>query len=240
MRYVEVFGGTAAVLAIKARSREEIFNDLNRDLVNFWRQVKFHPNELARSVRFIPWSFSEWQDAVKNRGQLPTEILRAAAFCAASMQSKNGLMSSWSRRKAQAPLIGTFLIGRKIRRMAARLRRVVIEEMPFDKLIPYYDSPDTVFYCDPPYPGHQAYKVGFSEKDLCRLVELCRRVKGKVIISSALQHATYFRGFRVRRIRVDYTIEIGVPRRRFELLAMNWCESLQSAKSADSSSAPNV
>src|SRR5262245_1274202 len=45
--YVEVFAGSAKLLFAKEPSHWEIINDINGDLVNFFRVAKHRPGELA-------------------------------------------------------------------------------------------------------------------------------------------------------------------------------------------------
>lgn len=113
-------------------------------------------------------------------------------------------------------------IKRKIMRMAARLRSVVVENMEFEKAIGFYDSPQTLFYADPPYPGHHAYRVKFSEQDFDRLVESLRGIRGKMLLSISEEHRRKLKGFRVREIHMRYTLKGAKPGPRTELLAMNF------------------
>lgn len=220
-KYVEVFGGSAAILACKQPSRSEVYNDLDEELVNFWRQVQFHPVELARILRQIPFSaslFAQWR---KSRTAQPTELLRAAVYCFCSLASFNGLMGTFERRVVPRPHELNY-IKRKIMRMAARMRGVVVENMECEKVIDFYYSPHTLFYADPPYPGHAAYRVKFSQSDFERLVERLRGIKGKALLSISHEQRPLLKGFRIRDVHMRYTVKGGRPGPRLELLAMNW------------------
>ncbi len=181
MRYVEVFGGTGALLATKQPSRHEIYNDLDGELLNFWRQLQYHPMELARVVRLLPYSkelFAQWMRAVSGQ---PTELLRAGTFCYVSLASVNGLRNSFGRQR-NAKVHRLMYLLRKIVRLAARYRSVILENLHFQKLIEFYDGPETLFYCDPPYPGHRGYRVKFGQQDFDQLAELLKRIKGKAVM----------------------------------------------------------
>ncbi len=73
--------------------------------------------------------------------------------------------------------------------IAERLLRVQIENRPACDVIRLYDSPQTLFYCDPPYV-HQtrgdakAYKYEMSDAQHAELALLLNRVKGKVAVSN--------------------------------------------------------
>ena len=60
----------------------------------------------------------------------------------------------------------------------------MIEHDDFRTIIRKYDSPDTLFYVDPPYIGKEKYYAGgFTEKDHLELADLLNRIEGKAIIS---------------------------------------------------------
>lgn len=59
--YVEPFGGAANVLLAKEPSRLETYNDLNDDIVSFFRILRDHPNDLIRRIQLTPWSRREFE-----------------------------------------------------------------------------------------------------------------------------------------------------------------------------------
>jgi DNA adenine methylase len=69
-----------------------------------------------------------------------------------------------------------------------RLQRVQIENAPAEEVIRRYDSPETLFYCDPPYPHEargdsKAYGYEMTDREHEELAGLLRSVKGAVAIS---------------------------------------------------------
>jgi DNA adenine methylase len=73
--------------------------------------------------------------------------------------------------------------------IAQRLLRVQIEHAPAIEVIKRYDSEETLFYCDPPYPhdsrtDSNAYAYEMSDDDHRALAEALHGVKGKVALSS--------------------------------------------------------
>ncbi len=69
-----------------------------------------------------------------------------------------------------------------------RLRTVHVENLPWEKILPKYDTPETCFYLDPPYP-HSTRKNGkylheMTDDDHRRLVEAVPTLQGMVLISS--------------------------------------------------------
>ncbi len=71
-----------------------------------------------------------------------------------------------------------------IKRASRRLRRVVIENQDFEKLILSKDNETSFFYCDPPYANTSGYKTGDFDHE--HFFDWCRKMvkKGNVIFLS--------------------------------------------------------
>lgn len=81
-RFIDVFGGGGSILFAKEKHAElEVYNDANSDLVNFFRCLKYHRQELQREIRYYLNSremFFDCQTQLDMRGF--TDIQRAAMF----------------------------------------------------------------------------------------------------------------------------------------------------------------
>lgn len=82
-RYIEVFGGAGWVLfGQEYHCSLEVLNDKNNDLINLYRCVKFHCQELIKELNWILQSrklFFECREQLKGDMGL-TDIQRAARF----------------------------------------------------------------------------------------------------------------------------------------------------------------
>ena len=58
-RYIEIFGGSGAVLLGKEPSKFEVYNDIEGELVNFFRVVKNRPAELLLELDLLPLNSRE-------------------------------------------------------------------------------------------------------------------------------------------------------------------------------------
>jgi DNA adenine methylase len=78
--YVEAFAGGAQVFFHKAPSKVEVLNDLDGEIVNFFRVCQLHYEELLRYSRFVLVS-RKWFDLLRatDPGML-TDIQRAARY----------------------------------------------------------------------------------------------------------------------------------------------------------------
>lgn len=78
--YVEPFAGAAWVLFGKAPSKVEILNDIDLDLINFFRVVKERPQELLTSFEWELVSRAEFERLAKCDPDKLDEIQRAHRF----------------------------------------------------------------------------------------------------------------------------------------------------------------
>ena len=77
--YLEPFAGSLAVLFSKPRSAIETVNDIDGDIVNFFRVLRAEPERLAREINLTPYARAVFDDAHENRGE--TDFDRAVRFC---------------------------------------------------------------------------------------------------------------------------------------------------------------
>lgn len=188
--YVEVFGGSAAVLFQKQRSDMEIYNDVNGDLVNFMRVLRDQTDALIKWLSHTPFSREIYEDVATKwykDNERPTDsVARAGEFFFLRYSNFGGK----SDQKAG------FGIGRKkdnasdyqtaredLEEFSDRITGVHIERMDWLDLIRKYDCDDVVFYLDPPYPGTEYVygdDVSFDLNDLDPL----QAIEGEWIVSA--------------------------------------------------------
>lgn len=177
-RYIEVFGGAGWVLFGKEQTKMEVYNDVNSNLVNLYRCVKYHPEALQKELDGVLMSRELFFDAVQQvRGQ--TDIQRAARFFIAIKESFGSSLDSFGvTRKNMKNAVDFLSVASK------RLSMVVIENLDFEHLIRTYDRPGALFYLDPPYyEAEKYYPDRFQPEDHERLRETLNTIKGKFILS---------------------------------------------------------
>lgn len=104
------------------------------------------------------------------------------------MQSFSATGSAWAYNIELRKFSGKWLpFLKRLELINARLKKVQIECLDFEKLIEKYDSQSTLFYLDPLYIGGERYyktnSVNFKQQDHTQLVNVLMRVKGKFILS---------------------------------------------------------
>ena len=205
LHYVEpYFGGGAVLFAKPYEGVSEVVNDLNGDLMNFWRvlQDKKLFAEFRRRVEAIPFSEVEWQEAQEQLGTdngqqaaRPASSERCAFFvlCRQSMAGRCQDFAPLTRNRTrrgmneQASAWLNCIDG--LPAVHARLRRVVILNRPALEVIRSQDGPGTLFYLDPPYlPETQPRTECFGPLDMTadqheELLDTIRNLQGKVMMS---------------------------------------------------------
>jgi DNA adenine methylase len=197
--YCEPFAGSAAVLLNRAPSPLETYNDIDGEVVNFFRVLREQKDALIEAIGLTPFSREEFFRAIVVSGEVPDPLERARRFFIRARQVRTGLaqtasLGRWANckntsRRGMAGAVSRWLGSvATLPEVAERLLRVQIENRPAEEVIRLYDSSTTLFYCDPPYP-HQtrgdarAYGFEMANDDHRRLASLLAEVKGRVAIS---------------------------------------------------------
>ena len=181
-RYIEVFGGAGWVLFAKEQHSKqlEVFNDLNSDLINLYRCVKYHAQEVQRECSLLLNSRELFFD-YKEQSQLSglTDIQRAARFLYI-IKTSYGADGRTYGTNAKNIYYSVDLL----QSIGERLKKVVIENKTYDNLIKVYDRENALFYLDPPYYKTEKYYGNlFNEEDHIKLRDILKDIKGKFILS---------------------------------------------------------
>ncbi len=191
--YVEVFGGAGWVLFGKEPSQVEILNDIDQDLINFFRVVKHQPEELINSFEWEIVSRAEFNRLAELDPSQLTDIQRAHRFFYLIMAGWGGefhyprFATSITDGGHGNRLFGALKYLRKrIEPVHERLRTVIIENLEWQKCIDRYDREKVVMYVDPPYPSNGAnYKYNMrSWEDHKTLAKRLSKTKCKWLLSS--------------------------------------------------------
>lgn len=197
--YCEPFGGSAAVLLNREPSPVETYNDIDSEVVNFFRVLRDQQDELIKLIGLTPFSREELRIAVQAPLEGVSEVERARRFFVRARQVRTGLAQTASEgRWAHCKLTSRAGMSGAVSRwlgsveglseILERLLRVQIENAPALEVIQRYDSEETLFYCDPPYPHDSrsdvnAYAFEMSNRQHRELAEVLHSVKGKVALS---------------------------------------------------------
>lgn len=193
--YVEpYFGGGSVLLRKNPEGVSEVANDINGNLVNFWRVLRECPEDLIKILELLPFSRDQFNAA---KEASPLYCLQSAVdFFVCNRQSRQGLGKDFatltkSRLRCgmneQASSWWGAIEG--LPEIAERLKRVVIENRPALDLIEAEDSPKTLFYLDPPYLHETRSSTGeyganeMTWEDHLALLRALMMVEGKFLLS---------------------------------------------------------
>lgn len=169
--YLEPYAGSAAVLFRKPRSPVEIINDLDGDVVNFFRVLRDQPAALARACRLTPYARAQYDADAEPAGDAG-DVERARRFWARCTQSFNsggaGRRAGWAISAAPGSNEARSAAGlaAELEAIAARLSGVYVEHRDALDLIARYSAPDVLIYADPPYlPGARTGRARSRQGD---------------------------------------------------------------------------
>lgn len=197
--YCEPFGGSAAVLLNREPSPIETYNDIDGEVVNFFRVLREQKDELIEAIGLTPFSREEFELAISECDEEISELERARRFFIRAWQVRTGLAQTassgrWAHclltsRAGMAGAVSRWLGSVEgLSEIAQRLLRVQIEHAPAEQVVTRYDSSETLFYCDPPYPHEsrrdsKAYAYEMTDAQHRELAHLLHTIKGKAAIS---------------------------------------------------------
>lgn len=197
--YCEPFAGSAAVLLNREPSPVETYNDIDGEIVNFFRVLRTSRQALIEAVGLTPFSREEFYLSLHTNGTELSDLERARRFFVRARQARTGLaqtasLGRWANCKQTSRAGMSGVVSRwlgsvqGLPEIAERLLRVQIENRPAIDVIELYDHPQTLFYCDPPYlhstrGDSKAYGYEMIEDEHHQLSDVLNRAKGKVAIS---------------------------------------------------------
>jgi DNA adenine methylase len=179
---VEPFAGGLAVLLAKEPSKVEVLNDLNGDLVTFYRCVRFHAEPLVTELEWVLNSRQEFEDARHQPGL--TDIQRSARWFFRNRTCFGGAdMRSFGISAVSAPQSRAGWL-ELIRELSVRLDRTIIENLEWEACVRRYDRSETFFFLDPPYTecSDTAY-AAWTNADVLKLREVLRTLKGSWLVT---------------------------------------------------------
>lgn len=194
--YVEPFAGGAALLFAKPapdvsnnHDYREVINDIDGRLINLYRVAREHPEEFQRWIDFTPYSQAEYRRAIewmKSPDERSDLELAWAYYVNIQMSFANKLNAGWR----------TALLGRnegatwgnsrqRLLQCLERLKNVHISQECALQCISRWDSPQSLFYIDPPYPGtEQGHYSGYTLDDWQDLCDLLDIIQGSYVLSN--------------------------------------------------------
>lgn len=197
--FVEAFAGGAALTLAKEPSKVEVINDIDGELVNLYRYAQFHIDALVAEVEFTLNSRADLEALIEQPGV--TGLQQAARYLLRNRLSFGGAGSSFAVSKQAQPSRSAVL--EKLRGFNARLDKVAVECLPYERLFKNYDSPGTLWFFDPPYTvGEVDAYAAWDHERMAGFAEAVAGLQGDWLatVNDTPENRALFRGHEIRPV----------------------------------------
>lgn len=153
-KYIEPFGGSAAILLAREASKLEVYNDRYGGVVAFYQcmrdPVMFE--QLCEWLGLTVHAREEFINCKQTWQKVDDPIERAARWYYMVQSSFGSIGRNWGRQTSRSSMAGKIRGKLKLfPAIHARFRKVQVENQDWEDCIKDYDDSDAVIYCDPPY-----------------------------------------------------------------------------------------
>ncbi|MET8278200.1 DNA adenine methylase [Micromonospora sp. NPDC005174] len=206
VHYVEPYAGSLAVLLAKPPVRMETVNDLDHDVVTFFRVLRDRPKELARACKLTPHSRAEYVD-LRTSPIVGDEIEVARRVWVLLTQGRGGTLGSLTGWRHFVQPRGSSIgmpayqdgYVARMEAVSERLHAVSLECMPaLDLIVKYGVDEEVLLYVDPPYLGstrgvlyRHEMKSDAEHRELAEVLNDCRAAVVLSGYTSALYDELY-------------------------------------------------
>lgn len=200
--YVEPFCGAASIMLRKEPAYAEVINDLDGEVVNFFRVCRDPKlsTKLVREIELTPFAREEFIDAYESSDD-PVERARRLVILSfmgfgsnAHCRRKTGFRAN-SNRSVTTPAHDWRAWPKALSEIIERLRGVVIENRDAKAVMLQHDSHETLHYVDPPYvwstrsqrspsdAKYRRYNYELDDDGHRDLLEVLKSLRGFVVLS---------------------------------------------------------
>lgn len=196
--YTEAFGGAAGVLLQKPRCHGEVYNDLDDNVVSFFRCLQSPElrDRLVQAITLTPYARAEFDTAWEPTDDLVERARRTAVRAqmgfgsAGATKGSTGLRTDTMRRYSTAQMDWA-AYPPVLLDVAERFQAVLIENRPAVDVLQQHDSHETLHFVDPPYVhstrvlrnSSGCYRHEMSDDDHAELLGVLRELRGMVVLS---------------------------------------------------------
>ena len=213
--YVETFCGGSWIYFAKEKSKVEVLNDINGDLVNFYEVLRTQYDEFIHRFDYVIKSkelFLEYRLTMSNKSLSSLE--RAFRFYYINQNAFGGLVRYNLKGICNSPFAGSpdreaqssFWDFSKLKNSHDRIKETIVEHDDYKNIIKRYDRDYTLFFLDPPYECKSGKYNGETMFDYNELLNQCRSIKGKFILTLNSGLEDKFKEFYIIPNDVHYSI----------------------------------
>ncbi|MDH4274898.1 MAG: DNA adenine methylase [Gammaproteobacteria bacterium] len=226
--YVELFCGAAALFFARPPADVEVINDINGDVVNLYRVIRYHLEEFHKEFKRALISREMYEWAKITPPETLTDIQKAARFFYLQKMAFGGKVESrtFGTAPSTPPRFNLLRIEDDLSAAHLRLARVYIEHLDWARCVSKYDRDYTFFFADPPYWQTEGYGVEFGWDQYEALAATARGIKGKIMITlnDHPDVRDLFAEFNVTTVDINYTVGGSREHRKAakELIIRSW------------------
>lgn len=225
--YVEPFFGSGAIFFNKEKSNIETINDMDSSVVNLFKVIRNHPDQLAALIEWTPFSREEYYASYEfETGDEIEDARRFLVRCWQAIGAKTSDRTGWrSLITYNGPDVAKewSKLPEKILMVTKRLKQAQIEHQPAIKLLERYKRDDVLVYADPPYiietRTKRHYKHEMTIEDHIELLDVLEAHPGPVLLSGYAHQVYDDRLKHWRRETLNVAAEAGAKRQ--EVLWIN-------------------
>jgi DNA adenine methylase len=193
--YVEPYGGGAGVLLRKERAGLEVYNDLDGDVVTFFRVVRNSATreQLIERLALTPFARAEFELAYEPTDDQVERAARVAVRSWMGYGAAGAVKSTTGFRVSAKDVLLWSRLPDTLAPVGLRFEGVLIENRPAVDVMLKHDAPDTLHYVDPPYvfatrnhaskSVHRYYRHEMSDWEHLQLLTCLHNLKGMVMLS---------------------------------------------------------
>jgi DNA adenine methylase len=186
--YAEVFMGMGGVFLRRSRSAPaEFVNDWSQDVATFFRILQRHYVAFVDMLRYQLSTRAEFERLLKVDPDTQTDLERAARFLYLQRLAYGGKVHGRSFGVDPRGASG-FDVSKIVPMLEAvheRLTAVTIERLPWSEFVARHDTPETLFYLDPPYFGSEGDygKALFDRGEFAKMARQLAGIEGTFLLS---------------------------------------------------------
>lgn len=206
--YIEPFAGAGWVFFKKDKSKVEVINDIDKNLITFYSVLKNNYNNFIEKLDTYLVSRDEFDYLKSLKVEELNDVMNAYRFYYLNKNSFGGAMTSFNSYYRDKPYMNDKSI-QLLHKVHKRLKDVWIENQDYKQIINKFDKNNSFFYLDPPYyeTNNSSYKFG-QNINFKELKNILYNIKGKFMLS--INNNEYieklFGNFNIKNIDVQYNI----------------------------------
>lgn len=198
--YVEPYGGAGSVLLTKEPSYSEVYNDMDEEVVNFFRVLRdpAQREQLCELCALTPFAREEFERSYDPTDDPVEAARRLAVRASMGYGSSGGTKANTGFRMDTSRKWSTdFAQWKKypdaIAAIGDRFLGVLIENRPAVQVMLQHDGPNTLHYVDPPYlhstrseatmGRRKYYRHEMSDWQHLELITALQNLQGMVVLS---------------------------------------------------------